>query len=175
MFDFIVVGGGSAGCAVASRLTEDPSVRVLLPRVQPRYLQESADITPLVEGVRLARRIIHASAFDPYRGPEKLPGDQIEAEEEIVADIRWRLQTLYHPVGTCKMGKDAMSVVNTRLQVHGTRGLRVVDASIMPTLIGGNTNAPVLMIAEKAVDLLLERSPPRRETVARITADNLSG
>lgn len=145
------------------------------PRVQPRYLEDAADVPPLVEGVHLARRIIHASVFDPFRGTERLPGKHIVAEEDIVGDIRRRLETLYHPAGTCKMGKDALSVVNPRLQVHGATGLRVVDASIMPTLIGGNTNAPVLMIAEKAVDFMLERSLPRRETVARIAADNLSG
>jgi choline dehydrogenase len=145
------------------------------PCVQPRYLEDAADVTPLIEGLRLARRIVRASAFDPFRGTERLPGSHVIAEEELVADLRARLETLYHPAGTCKMGKDGLAVVNPRLQVHGTRGLRVVDASIMPTLIGGNTNAPVLMIAEKAVDLMLERSPPRRETVARIAADNLPG
>ncbi len=145
------------------------------PRVQPRYLEDAADVSPLVEGIRLARRILRASAFDSYRGPEFLPGAHIATEEELADDVRNRLETLYHPAGTCKMGKDALSVVNPRLQVHGTTGLRIADASIMPTLIGGNTNAPVVMIAEKAVDLMLERSPPRRETVARIAADNLPG
>jgi choline dehydrogenase len=145
------------------------------PCIQPRYLEDPADLPPLVEGTRLARRIIHSPAFDPFRGAERFPGSHIVTEEELVADIRARVQTLYHPAGTCKMGQDAQSVVNSRLQVHGVRGLRVVDASIMPTLVGGNTNAPVIMIAEKAVDLMLDRSPPRREAVARVAADNLPG
>ncbi len=145
------------------------------PSIQPRYLEDAADLPPLLEGIRLVRRIAHASAFDAFRGVERLPGSHVVAEEELIADIRNRLETLYHPAGTCKMGRDALSVVNPRLQVHGTRGLRVVDASIMPELVGGNTNAPVLMIAEKAVDRMLERSPPRREAVARIATDNLSG
>ncbi|MGH7226400.1 MAG: GMC family oxidoreductase, partial [Gemmataceae bacterium] len=114
------------------------------------------------------------SAAGPFRGAERLPGPHIVTEEELIADIRNRLETLYHPAGTCKMGQDALSVVNPRLQVHGVRGLRVVDASIMPALVGGNTNAPVVMIAEKAVDLMLDRSPPRREAIARVAADNLS-
>lgn len=145
------------------------------PCVQPRYLDDPADWPPLMEGLRLVRRIIHAPAFDPFRGVERLPGSHVVSDEALAEDIRTRLETLYHPAGTCKMGKDALSVVTPRLQVQGVRGLRVVDASIMPMLVGGNTNAPVVMIAEKAVDLMLERSPPRRETVARIAADNLPG
>ena len=145
------------------------------PCIQPRYLEDAADVRPLLEGVRLARRIMQAPAFDPFRGTERLPGPHVVTEEELVADIRNRLETLYHPAGTCKMGQDALSVVNPRLQVHGVRGLRVVDASIMPALVGGNTNAPVVMIAEKAVDLILDRSPPRRETVARVAAGYLPG
>jgi choline dehydrogenase-like flavoprotein len=92
-----------------------------------------------------------------------------------VDDTRNRLETLYHPAGTCKMGKDTLSVVDACLRVHGATGLRVADASIMPALIGGNTNAPATMIAEKAVDLMLDRSPPGREAVARVFADHLSG
>src|SRR6185437_774699 len=143
------------------------------PCVQPRYLDDPADLPPLREGMRLVRRIAQASAFDPFRGEERLPGAHIASDAEIGEDIRHRLETLYHPVGTCKMGHDPQSVVNARLQVHGASGLRVVDASIMPTLPGGNTNAPAIMIAEKAVDLMLDRSPSRREAVACVVTDNL--
>ena len=145
------------------------------PRVQPRYLEDPADLPPLIAGLRLVRRIAQASAFDPYRGAERLPGAHLATDEELADDTRSRLETLYHPAGTCKMGRDACSVVDPCLRVHGATGLRVADVSIMPTLIGGNTNAPAMMIAEKAVDLMLDRSPPRREAVARVLADNLPG
>jgi choline dehydrogenase len=145
------------------------------PRVQPRYLDDPADLPPLVAGLQLVRRIAQAPAFAPYRGTERLPGAHVATDEQLAEDTRNRLETLYHPAGTCKMGKDALSVVDPCLRVHGVTGLRVADVSIMPALIGGNTNAPAIMIAEKAVDLMLERSPPRREAVARVLADNLPG
>lgn len=124
------------------------------PLIQPNYLANEADLPPLVEGVKIARKIVQARAFDSFRGEELVPGDQVQQEEDIQEFIRNHAQTLYHPVGTCKMGNDAMAVVNSRLQVHGVQGLRVVDASIMPSIVGGNTNAPTIMIAEKAADLI---------------------
>ncbi|HEY9596681.1 MAG TPA: GMC oxidoreductase, partial [Cyanophyceae cyanobacterium] len=108
----------------------------------------------LTKGVKLARKIAQMSALEPFRGEELLPGSQVQQDEDIHKFIRNTAETLYHPVGTCKMGNDAMSVVNSRLQVHGVQGLRVVDASIMPSIVGGNTNAPTIMIAEKAADLI---------------------
>ncbi|HJP99457.1 MAG TPA: choline dehydrogenase [Rhodanobacteraceae bacterium] len=122
------------------------------PRIQPNYLADPADLRTLVAGVRTARRILAARAFDPYRGRELSPGESINSDAAIADFVRQRCETLYHPVGTCKMGVDAMAVVDPELRVRGLHGLRVVDASIMPTLIGGNTNTPTTMIADKAAD-----------------------
>ena len=110
----------------------------------------------MIEGVRLARRLAHAKAFDPFRGDELHPGDAAKTDNEIVEFLRNELETLYHPVGTCKMGNDALAVVDAKLRVHGIERLRVVDASIMPRVPAGNTNAPVIMIAEKAADMIHE-------------------
>lgn len=128
------------------------------PVIQPNYLESEADLQVLVEGIKLTRKILQTRAFDAFRGEEVTPGSQVQQEEELCEFIRNTGQTLYHPVGTCKMGNDAISVVNSRLQVHGVKGLRVVDASIMPSIVGGNTNAPTIMIAEKAADLIKKHS-----------------
>lgn len=108
----------------------------------------------LVEGVKLARRLAQAKAFAPFYEMETHPGPQTQSDAELVAYIRNNAESIFHPVGTCKMGHDDLAVVDEQLRVHGIEGLRVVDASIMPTIISGNTNAPVIMIAEKAADLL---------------------
>ncbi len=129
------------------------------PAIRPNYLQADADLLMLTAGVRLVRRIARAASFDPYRGDELMPGPKVETDAELAEYVRRRVETLYHPVGTCKMGVDAMSVVDPHLRVHGVRGLRVVDASVMPALPGGNTHAPVVMIAEKAADLIRSNSP----------------
>ncbi|MEN9865429.1 MAG: hypothetical protein RL748_1019 [Pseudomonadota bacterium] len=124
-------------------------------RIEPNYLSHPDDMATLVKGVKAARKVLADSAFDPYRGEEIFPGDQVQSDEAIQTFIRQKAGTIYHPVGTCKMGHDAMAVVDSQLRVHGIQGLRVVDASIMPTLVGGNTNAPTVMIAEKAAQLIL--------------------
>lgn len=126
------------------------------PAVQPCYLSSEADLEKMIEGIKLARRLIQAKAFDPYRGPEHLPGANVHTDVEIAEYVRNRAETLYHPVGTCKMGPagDPMAVVDSHLRVHGVAGVRVVDASIMPTISSGNTNAPTIMIAEKAADAI---------------------
>ena len=123
------------------------------PVIQPNFLSEEEDLQVLVSGMRKALEVMSAAAFKPYRKSIILPLDQ--SEKGIVEHIRRAVETIYHPVGTCKMGNDAMAVVNDKLQVHGIEGLRVVDASIMPTIVAGNTNAPTIMIAEKAADLIL--------------------
>lgn len=129
------------------------------PAIQPNYLSAPKDLEVMVKAVKIARQIFAASSFDPYRGAEYLPGPHIQTDEEIAAFIRQNAETIYHPVGTCKMGQDSESVVDAQLKVHGLQGLRVVDASVMPTLIGGNTNAPTIMIAEKAADMILGHKP----------------
>lgn len=124
------------------------------PNIQPNYFAEEADMQALVAGVKIARKLGEARAFAPFRDVETHPGPQAQSDEEIAEYIRNYVETLYHPVGTCKMGNDAMAVVDAHLRVRGVEGLRVIDASIMPTVVGGNTNAPTIMIAEKAADLI---------------------
>ena len=123
-------------------------------RIQPNYLADPTDLRTLVAGVRAARRILAAPAFDSYRGLELFPGEEARGDAAIEAFVRRRCETLYHPIGTCKMGIDAMAVVALDLRVRGLGELRVVDASILPTLIGGNTNTPTTIIAEKAADMI---------------------
>lgn len=124
------------------------------PQIIANYLSHPDDMATMVRGVQLARLVLAAPAFDRYRGRELMPTVLCEGEDKIRQFIRERAETIYHPVGTCKMGQDAMAVVDSQLRVRGVRRLRVVDASIMPTLIGGNTNAPTVMIAEKASELI---------------------
>ena len=128
------------------------------PAIQPNYLAADADVATLVEGVKWARRLVQARAFDPYRGEELHPGPDAHDDGSLADAIRRMAETLYHPVGTCRMGNDSLAVVDPRLRVHGVEGLRVVDASIMPTIVGGNTNAPVIMIAERAADLIRQQA-----------------
>ncbi len=124
------------------------------PAIRANYLSTKADMRVIVEGVKLSRQLAHAKPFADFRGGELHPGSSVVNDEEIAAFIRAEAQTLYHPVGSCKMGNDATAVVNARLRVHGVEGLRVVDASVMPRIIAGNTNAPTIMIAEKAADMI---------------------
>ncbi len=125
------------------------------PLIDPGFLNEEQDMDNLVSGVRMMDRILSAPALSSYRGKPLYPFD-IDDDQSVREAIRQRADTVYHPVGTCKMGRDALAVVDARLRVRGVQGLRVVDASIMPTLIGGNTNAPAIMIGEKASDMIRE-------------------
>ena len=128
------------------------------PVIDHNYFSHPYDMQTLVAGVRLVRKILAAPAFDPYRIAELHPGLDHESDDEIAQAVKDKLGVVYHPVGTCKMGHDDMAVVDAQLRVHGMRNLRVIDASIMPTLNGANTTAPTLMIAEKAADMILARS-----------------
>jgi choline dehydrogenase len=134
--------------ALRSPRPEDP------PRIHARYLTESLDLEALLEAVRISRDIVRAAPFAPFRGQEVFPGDGVVDRRELEDVVRRKAETIYHPAGTCRMGSDAEAVVDPQLRVLGVEGLRVVDASVMPTLIGGNTNAPVIMIAEKAAEWL---------------------
>lgn len=125
------------------------------PRIFANYLSEPEDLQGLIEGVRLSREILAAAPFAQHRGAEVFPGAECRTDAELARAIREKAETIYHPVGTCRMGSDDDSVVDAELKVRGINGLRVVDASVMPRLIGGNTNAPTIMIAERAADLML--------------------
>jgi choline dehydrogenase-like flavoprotein len=120
------------------------------PLIHPGYLGDRRDLAVLLEGVRISREIFQAPPFSGYRGAEVFPGAGATTAEAIEQVVRQKAETIYHPVGTCRMGADAESVVDGRLRVRRLQGLRVVDASVMPRIVGGNTNAPVVMIAEKA-------------------------
>jgi len=134
-------------------------------RIEPEYLTDSEgyDLKMLLEGVRLSREIFAQPAFDAYRGDELFPGEEAVDETHLIQFIRDKAETIYHPVGTCRMGgsDDPQAVVDPELRVRGIAGLRVVDASVMPKLIGGNTNAPTMMIAERAADLMVKAQNQR--------------
>ncbi len=135
-------------------------------KIFANYLSAPEDLRLMLEGVRISRDIFSASSFDPYRGEEIFPGSDKQSKEEIIEFIRAKSESIYHPVGTCKMGQDDMSVVDAHLRVRGLDGLRVVDASVMPRLISGNTNAPTIMIAEKASDMILAHAPAQSADAA---------
>jgi choline dehydrogenase len=124
------------------------------PVIDPNYLSEDYDLKVLIEGIRIGREIFAAPAFKPWLTEERLPGAALQSDAELESFIRASGETEYHPVGTCKMGGDPMAVVDDQLRVHGLERLRVVDASIMPTLVSGNTNAPTIMIAEKGAAMM---------------------
>jgi choline dehydrogenase-like flavoprotein len=125
------------------------------PLIDPGFMTHPDDMELLVKGVKRMRAIMEAPALSAYRGRELAMSANAKSDEEIKHFIRQTSDTIYHPVGSCKMGTDSLAVVDPELKVRGLQGLRVIDASVMPTLIGGNTNAPTMMIAEKAADLIL--------------------
>ncbi|MDX1512373.1 MAG: choline dehydrogenase [Gammaproteobacteria bacterium] len=126
------------------------------PSIHPNYLSTATDQETVVAGMKLSRSLSRTPALAPFVEQELLPGLDIESDEALLDHAREVAQTIYHPVGTCKMGSDAMAVVDERLRVRGIDGLRVVDASVMPAITSGNTNAPAIMIAEKASDMIIE-------------------
>jgi choline dehydrogenase len=127
-----------------------------LPSMQPNYLDTDRDRRTAVAGMKAARAIAASAAMKPYVKREVKPGPDASDDAALLAFCRNNGATIFHPTGTCKMGSDAMAVVDARLRVHGIAGLRVVDCSVMPTLVSGNTNAPAIMMAEKAADMIKE-------------------
>ncbi len=132
--------------------SKDPLV---YPEIHPRYLTDDRDCTVAVNAIKCARRIASARSLAPSLEEEFIPGSHYQNDEELLHAAREFSQTIYHPVGTCKMGNDSHAVVDHELKVHGIHGLRVADASIMPTITSGNTNAPCIMIGEKAASMIL--------------------
>ena len=125
--------------------------------IEANYLSDpdGSDLRGMIESVRMSREILAQAALDPYRDSERFPGVEARTDADLTAFIRAKAETIYHPIGTCRMGEDEAAVVDPQLRVRGIDGLRVVDASVMPGLISGNTNAPTNMIAERAANLIL--------------------
>ena len=126
------------------------------PRIDPRYLSDEDDRKRLLKGVKITRKIMESAPLARHIKSEVYTA-KARSDDELMAEIRKRADTIYHPVGTCRMGSDEASVVDLQLQVRGVQNLRVIDGSIMPTLISGNTNAPIIMIAEKAADMIRQK------------------
>ncbi|MDW5312520.1 GMC family oxidoreductase [Rhizobium sp. PL01] len=124
------------------------------PEIRPNYLSTAGDRMVATSSIRHARRLMEAGAIRKYKPQEMLPGTQYQSDEDLIRRVGDIATTIFHPVGTCKMGSDPMAVVDPQLRVHGLGKLRVVDASIMPSIVSGNTNSPVIMIAEKAAELI---------------------
>ena len=144
------------------------------PRIDPNLLSDPSDIQPLLRGMRLSRQIFASAAFARYRATETEPGQAVQSDSALIDYIRAQAYTVHHPVSTCRMGTDPDAVVDSQLRVVGLEGLRVADASVFPSIIGGNTNAAVVMVAEKAADLILGRpalapiTPVSRATVGEV-------
>ena len=133
------------------------------PAINPRYLSEQTDRRAIIGGLRIIRRLFAAPALAQYCGAEILPGAHIESDDELLDYARHKGSTVYHATCTCKMGSDQTAVVDDQLRVHGLERLRVIDASVMPTVTSNNTNAPTIMIAEKGAEQI-RRSARAAET-----------
>ena len=142
------------------------------PRIDPNFLSDPDDVQRLVRGFRVLRDILEQPALAGLRGRELANSASARDDVSIEAFIRDHADTIYHPAGSCRMGNDRHAVVDAQLRVHGIEGLRVVDASIMPTLVAGNTNAPVIMIGEKAADLVKEAYAANLRRVSASAAQN---
>jgi choline dehydrogenase-like flavoprotein len=177
-------GFSSHVCALrpksAGRVALQSADPLAAPLIDPAFYAHPDDLETMVKGFKISRGIMESPLLDPYRGKDLFTAD-VRSDDEIRDVLRRRSDTIYHPIGTCRMGVDGMSVVDPQLRVRGVTGLRVVDASVMPTLIGGNTNAPTIMIGEKASDLIrgigapaASRDPAgdRRATAAAVSAEH---
>ncbi len=125
------------------------------PVIEPNYFDDETELDALVKGVKIVRRILAQPAMQPFHGGEEVPGDAVQTDDEIRRFILEKMETVYHTAGSCKMGIDTMAVVDPQLKVHGVQNLRVIDASIMPTITGSNIHGPTVMIAEKGADMIL--------------------
>jgi len=128
------------------------------PVIDHNYMSTEDDVKRAIWGYKLADKIGNSKAFKPFRSGRYQPNNDMKDDEAIADYIRTTGETLYHPTSTCKMGNDDMAVVDSKLKVHGVKKLRIVDASVMPNVTRGNTNAPTIMIAEKAADMILEEA-----------------
>ena len=137
----------------------DPNER---PAIRFNFLSARADREGLLAAIRKGRELMTTSPLKEMTGEEIAPGAHLATDDELLDWVRHNAETTYHPVGTCKMGGDAMAVVDQELRVHGIEGLRVADASIMPTLTSGNTNAPAIMIGEKCAEMVLAAAAARK-------------
>ncbi len=142
------------------------------PKIIFNYMSQDDDWQEMRQSVRLTREIFAQKSLDPYRGKELAPGPHVQSDDEIDAFVRETAQSAYHPCGTCRMGVGIDAVVDPQTKVYGVEGLRVVDSSIMPTITTGNLNAPTIMIAEKAVDMILARPPLAKSDALFFKADN---
>jgi choline dehydrogenase-like flavoprotein len=161
------LGHGFALSAVAlypksrGRITLASADPRAVPIIDPNLLGDPADVGPLLRGLQLSRRVIAAPPFARYEAVEVQPGPGVQGDDALVEYIRRAASTVHHPVSSCRMGPDANSVVDSQLRVHGVEALRVADASVFPSVVGGNTNAAVVMVAEKAADMMLGVPAPR--------------
>jgi choline dehydrogenase len=156
------------GCAISpvglypesrGRLTLASADPFAPPVIDPNLLSIPEDIEPLLRGMHLVRRVFAAAAFAKFKVREIVPGESVQSDADLSAYIRSESYTVHHPVSTCRMGTDSLAVVDPQLRVAGVEGLRVADASVFPSIVGGNTNAVVVMVAEKAADLVLGQPP----------------
>ena len=153
-------------------VTLDSADPLAPPRIDPAFLADPDDLARMVRGFQRMRQILGQPALAALGGHELAASAGAQTETQIADFIRQHADTIYHPVGSCRMGPGPLDVVDAELRVHGLQGLRVIDASIMPRIVGGNTNAPTVMIAEKAADLV---RAARRASVTGSTAGSLSG
>jgi choline dehydrogenase len=161
-------------CVLRPKSRGKVSLKSLDPRdpvkIDFNFFSHPDDAKVLVNGIRVARKILASPAFDAHRGTEMHPGTEVESDEDLLQKCKDKLGLVYHPTGTCKMGQDAMAVVDHELKVHGVKNLRVVDCSVMPCLVSGNTNGPIIAMAEKAADMILK---PQTKASIKVAEDVL--